>query len=87
MPTMVSEWFLLIIASFPENHVTFREEHRFFCQKYGGCTIFSEKPYDGEQKLFMRIDLHNNAHNGIGTVSDIYIVFYHKIAFHDIRGG
>ena len=34
----------------------------------GGCAICPQKPSYGEQKLFMRIDLHNTAHNGIGVI-------------------
>ena len=36
-----------------QKRVRFREEHRLFRAKYGGCTIFSQKPCDGEKKRFL----------------------------------
>ena len=68
MRTKILECFFAVCCQFFEEHVRFREEHRFFRQTYGGCTIFSQKHCDGEQKLFMRVDRHNNAHNGIRVV-------------------
>ena len=41
-------------------------------------TILSRKTCDGEQKLFMRINLHNNAHKGIETIFADWTVFCWK---------
>ena len=63
MPTRVSRRFLLIGRSFAEKRVWFRQELPNFLQKYVAYTILSWKTCDGEQKLFLRINLHINAHN------------------------
>ena len=63
MPTMVSRRFLLIGPSFAEKRVWFSQELTNFLQKYVAYTIFSRKTCDGEQKLFLSINLHINAHN------------------------
>ena len=49
-----------------------------FLQKYVTYTILSRKTCDGEQKLFMRINLHNNAHKGIETIFADWTVFCWK---------
>ena len=40
-----------------------------------------------EQKLFLRINLHINAHKGIETIFADWTPFKQKITFYDIRGG
>ena len=65
MPTRVSRRFLLIGRSFAEKRVWFRQELPNFLQKYVAYPILSRKTCDGEQKLFLRINLHINAHKGI----------------------
>ena len=65
MPTRVSRRFLLIGPSFAEKRVWFSQELPNFLQKYVAYTILSRKTCDGEQKLFLRINLHINAHKGI----------------------
>ena len=80
MPTMVTEGFLLNVASLAEKRVTFSKEARFFRPKHVGCTIFSQKPCDGEQKLLLIIDLHINAHNGIKRVFSEKRVAFRKEA-------
>ena len=62
MPTRVSRRFLLIGPSFAEKRVWFSQELPNFLQKYVAYTILSRKTCDGEQKLFLRINLHINAH-------------------------
>ena len=68
MPTRVSRRFLLMGPSFAEKRVWFSQELPIFFQKYAAYTILSRKTYDGEQKLFLRINLHINAHKGIETI-------------------
>ena len=68
MPTRVSRRFLLIGPSFAEKRVWFSQELPNFHQKYVAYTILSRKTCDGEQKLFLRINLHINAHNGIEAI-------------------
>ena len=68
MPTSVSRRFLLIGPSFAEKRGWFSQELTNFLQKYVAYTILSRKTYDGEQKLFLRINLHINAHKGIETI-------------------
>ena len=65
MPTRVSRPFLLIGPSFAEKRVWFSQELPNFLQKYVAYTILSRKTCNGEQKLFLRINLHINAHKGI----------------------
>ena len=68
MPTRVSRRFLLIGPSFAEKRAWFSQELSNFLQKYVACPILSRKTCDGEQKLFLRINLHINAHRGIETI-------------------
>ena len=69
MPTRISRrLFLLIGPSFAEKRVWFSQELPNFLQKYVAYTILSRKTCDGEQKLFLRINLHINAHKGIETM-------------------
>ena len=68
MPTTVSRRFLLMGPSFAEKRVWFSQELPNFLQKYAAYTILSRKTYDGEQKLFLRINLHINAHKDIETI-------------------
>ena len=68
MPTRVWRRFLLIGPSFAEKRVWFSQELPTFLQKYVAYTILSRKTCDGEQKLFLRINLHINAHKGIETI-------------------
>ena len=75
MPTMVSRRFLLIGPSFAEKRVWFCQELSNFLQKYIAYTILSRKACDGEQKLFLRINLHINAHKGIETIFADWTVF------------
>ena len=58
---------MLIGPSFAEKRVWFRQELPNFLQKYVAYTILSRKTCDGEQTLFLRINLHINAHKGIET--------------------
>ena len=58
MPTRVSRIFLLIGPSFAEKRVWFSQELSNFLQKYVAYTILYRKTCDGEQKLFLRINLH-----------------------------
>ena len=68
VPRSVSRQFLLIGPSFAEKRVWFSQELPNFLQKYAAYTILSRKTCDGEQKLFLRINLHINAHKGIETI-------------------
>ena len=65
MPTRVSRRFLLIGSSFAEKRAWLSQELPNFLQKYVAYTILSRKTCDGEQKLFLWINLHINAHKGI----------------------
>ena len=67
-PTRVSRRFLLIGPPFAEKRVRFSQELPNFLKKYVAYTILSRKTCDGEQKLFLRINLHINAHKGIETI-------------------
>ena len=78
MPTRVSRRFLLIGPSFAEKRVWFSQELPTFLQKYVAYTILSRKTCDGEQKLFLRINLHINAHKGIETIFADWTVFCWK---------
>ena len=78
MPTRVSRRFLLIGQSFAEKRVWFSQELPNFLQKYVAYTILSRKTCDGEQKLFLRINLHINAHKGIQTIFADWTVFCWK---------
>ena len=60
MPTRVWRRFLLIGPSFAEKCVWFSQELPNFLQKYVAYTILARKSCDGEQKLFLRINLHIN---------------------------
>ena len=68
MPTRVSRRCLLIEPSFAEKRVWFSQELPNFLQKYVAYTILSRKTCKGEQKLFLRINLHINAHKDIETI-------------------
>ena len=78
MPTRKSRRFLLIWPSFAEKRVWFSQELPNFLQKYVAYTILSRKTCDGEQKLYLRINLHINAHKGIETISADWTVFCWK---------
>ena len=78
MPTRVSRRFLLIGPSFAEKRVWFSQELPNFPQKYVAYTILSRKTCDGEQKLFLRINLHINAHKGIEKIFADWTVFCWK---------
>ena len=65
MYTRVSRRFLLIGPFFAEKRVWFSQELPNFHQKYVAYTILSRKTCDGEQKLFLRINLHINGHKVI----------------------
>ena len=69
---------LLIGPSFAAKRVWFSQELPNFLQKYVAYTIFSRKRCDGEQKLFLRINLHINAHKGIETMFADWTVFCWK---------
>ena len=58
---------MLIGPSFAEKRVWFSQELPNFLRKYVAYTILSRKTCDGEQKLFLRINFHRNAHKGIET--------------------
>ena len=77
-PTRVSRWLLLIGPSFAEKRVWFSKELPNFLQKYVAYTILSRKTCDGVQKLFLRINLHINAHKGIKTIFADWTVFCWK---------
>ena len=68
MPARVLRGFLLIGPSFAEKRVWFSQELPNFLQKYVAYTILSRKTCDGEQTLFLRINLHINAHKGNETI-------------------
>ena len=68
MPTRLSRRFLLIGPSFAEKRVWFSQELPNLLQKYVAYTILSWKTCNGEQKLFLRINLYINAHKGIETI-------------------
>ena len=78
MPTRVLRRFLLIGPSFAEKRVWFSQELPNFLQKYVAYTILSRKTYDGELKLFLRINFHINAHEGIKTIFADWTVFCWK---------
>ena len=78
MPARVSRRFLLSGPSFAEKRVWFSQELPIFLQKYVAYTILSRKTCDGEQKLFLRINLHINAHKGIETIFADWTVFCWK---------
>ena len=78
MPTRVSRQFLLIGPSFAEKRVWFSQELPNFLQKYVAYTILSRKTCDGELKLFLRINININAHNGIETIFADWTVFCWK---------
>ena len=75
MPTRVSRRFLLIGPSFAEKRVWFSQVLPNFLQKYVAYTILSRKTCDGEQKLFLIINLHINAHKSIETICADWTVF------------
>ena len=78
IPTRVSRRFLLIGPSFAEKRVWLSQELPNFLEKYVAYTILSRKACDGEQKLFLRINLHINAHKGIETIFAHWTVFCWK---------
>ena len=53
-------------------------ELRIFLQKYAAHTILSRKTCGGEQKLFLRINLHSNAHKVIETIFADWTLFCYK---------
>ena len=75
MPTRVSRRFLLIGPSFAEKRGWFSRELTNFLQKHVAYTILSQETCDGEQKLFLRINLHINAHKSIETIIAGWTVF------------
>ena len=75
MPTRAWRRFLLIGPSFAEKRVGFSQELPNFRQKYVAYTILSRKTCDWEQKLFLGINLHINAHKGIETIFADWTVF------------
>ena len=78
MPTRVWRRFLLIGPSFAEKRVWFSQGLPNFLQKYVAYTILSRKTCDGAQNLFLRINLHINAHKGIQKVFADWTVFCWK---------
>ena len=78
MPTRVSRQCLLIGPSFAEKRVWFSQVLPNFLQKYVAYTILSRKTWDGEEKLFLIINLHINAHKGIETIFAAWTVFCWK---------
>ena len=78
MSTRVSRRFLLIGPSFAEKRVWLSQELPNILQKYVAYTILSRKTCDGEQKLFLRINLHINAHKGIEKIFADWTVFCWK---------
>ena len=78
MSTRVSRQFLMIGPSFAEKRVWFSQELPNSLQTYVAYTILSRKTCDGEQKLFLRINLHINVHKGIETIFDDWTVFCWK---------
>ena len=78
MPTRVSRRFLLIGPSFAEKRVWFSQELPNFLQKYVAYTILSRKTCDGEQKLFLWINLHVNAHKSVEKIFADWTVFCWK---------
>ena len=78
MPTRVSRRLLLIGLSFAEKCVWFRQELPNFIQKYVAYTTLSRKTCDGEQTLYLRINLHINSHKGIETIFADWTVFCWK---------
>ena len=73
--TRLTRRFLLIRPSFAEKCVWFSQELPNCLQKYLPYTILSRKTCEGEQKLFLRINLHINAHKGIETIFADWTVF------------
>ena len=78
IPTRVSRQCLLIGPSFAEKRVWFSQELPNFLQKFVAYTILSGKSCDGELKLFLRINLHINAHKGMETIFADWTVFCWK---------
>ena len=78
MPTRLSRRFLLIGPSFAEKRVWFSQELSNFLEKYVAYTISSHKTWDGEQKVFLRINLHVNARKAIETIFADWTVFSWK---------
>ena len=78
MPTRVSRRFLLIGPSFAEKRVWCSQVLPNFLQRYVAYTILSRKTCGGGQKLFLRINLHINAHKGVETIFADWTVFYWK---------
>ena len=78
MYTSVSRRFLLIGPFFAEKRVWFSHERPNFLQKYVAYTILSRKTWDGEQKLFLRINLHINAHKVIEKMFADWTAFCRK---------
>ena len=76
--TCIEEDLLLIGPSSAEKRVWFSQELPNFLQKYVAYTILSRKTCDGEQTLFLRINLHITAHNGIEKIFADWTVFCWK---------
>ena len=74
----VSRRLLLVGPSFAENRVWFCQELLNFLKTYVAYTNLSRKTCDGEQKLFLRINLHINAHKGIEKIFADWTVFCWK---------
>ena len=79
MPTRVSRRYLLIGQSFAEKRVWYSQELPNFLQQYVAYTILSRKASDGGQKLFVRINLHINAHKGIEKIFPDWTAFCWKL--------
>ena len=76
--TRLTRRFLLIGPSFAEKRVWFSQELPNFLQKYVAYTIVSRKTCDGEQKLFLTMNFHINAHKSIETIFADWTVFCWK---------
>ena len=52
-----------------------------FLKKYVAYTNLSRKTCGGEQKLFLRINLHINAHKGIEAIFSDWTPFNQEVTF------
>ena len=78
MLTRLSRRFLLIGHSFAEKTCKISRELRIFLQRYVAYIILSRKTCGGEQKFFLRINLHSNAHKVIETIFADWTLFCWK---------
>ena len=78
MPTRVSKRFLLIGPSFAEKRYDLAKNFQIFFKNMLLTLFLSRKTCDGEQKLFLRINLHINAHKSIETIFADWTVFCWK---------